>query len=79
MVKHEKACSDNQHTFILFAFDIFGFLAPEVVDLLHRVQMVMHSNAVSSRSVSVVFTRIGFASQKNLAVELVACLSSIHV
>jgi len=38
VVKHEKACSDNQHAFILFAFDTFGFLAPEVVNLLHRVQ-----------------------------------------
>jgi len=23
MVKHEKACYDNQHTFIPFAFDMF--------------------------------------------------------
>ena len=35
VVKHEKACSDNQHAFIPFAFDTFGFLALEVVDLLH--------------------------------------------
>jgi len=28
MIKHEKTCSDNQHAFISFAFDIFGFLAP---------------------------------------------------
>jgi len=42
MVKYEKTCSDNQHAFIPFAFDTFGFLAPEVVDLLHRVQKVMH-------------------------------------
>jgi hypothetical protein len=28
MAKHEKTYSDNQHVFIPFAFDIFGFLAP---------------------------------------------------
>jgi len=28
IAKHEKACSDNQHAFIPFAFDTFGFLAP---------------------------------------------------
>jgi len=42
MAKHKKACSDNQHAFIPFAFYTFGFLAPEAVDLLHRVQKVMH-------------------------------------
>jgi len=26
--KHEKTCSDNQHVFISFVFDIFGFIAP---------------------------------------------------
>ena len=61
MAKHEKACSDNQHVFIPFVFYTFGFLAPEAVDLLHRVQKVMHSNVISSRSMNVVFTRIGFA------------------
>jgi hypothetical protein len=38
VVKHEKACSDNQHAFIHFAFDTFGFLATEAVDILKRVQ-----------------------------------------
>jgi hypothetical protein len=38
VVKHEKACYDNQHAFIHFAFDTFGFLAPEAVDILERVQ-----------------------------------------
>jgi hypothetical protein len=33
MVKHKKACFDNQHAFIPFAFDTFGFLASDVVDL----------------------------------------------
>ncbi|PNX94523.1 ATPase family aaa domain-containing protein [Trifolium pratense] len=57
----------------------FGFLAPEAVDLLGRVQKVMHSNIVSPRSMNVVFRRIGFAIQKGLAAQLVARLPSIHV
>ena len=79
VAKHEKACSDNQHAFIPFAFDTFGFLAPEVVDLLHRVQKVMHSNVMSPRSMNVVFVRIDFATQKGLAAQLVARLPSIQV
>ncbi|GAU26475.1 hypothetical protein TSUD_294430 [Trifolium subterraneum] len=55
MRKHEKACSDNQHVFVPFAFDTFGFLAPEAVNLLKRVQKVMHSNVVSPRFMNVVF------------------------
>ncbi|KAL8167568.1 LOW QUALITY PROTEIN: hypothetical protein V2J09_009067 [Rumex salicifolius] len=35
--KHDKACRDNGHAFIPFAFDTFGFLAPKVVGLLKRV------------------------------------------
>jgi len=73
VAKHEKARSDNQHAFIPFAFDTFDFLAPETVD--HRVQKVMHSNVMSSRSI--VFTGIGFAIQKGLAAQLVAYLLSI--
>nr|GEV26716.1 auxilin-like protein [Tanacetum cinerariifolium] len=42
VTKHEKACIENRHVFIPFAFDTFGFLAPEVVALLNRVQRVMH-------------------------------------
>jgi len=79
VAKHEKACSDNQHVFISFAFDTFGFLAPDTVDLLHRVQKVMHSNVTSPRSMNVVFTRISFAIQKGLAAQLVARLPSIQV
>jgi hypothetical protein len=30
VAKHEKARSNNQHAFIPFAFDTFGFLAPDV-------------------------------------------------
>ncbi|KAI3506918.1 hypothetical protein L1887_21559 [Cichorium endivia] len=43
--KHEKTCIENQHVFIPFAFDTFGFLAPETVELLNRVQQ-MHDEDV---------------------------------
>jgi hypothetical protein len=72
--KHEKVCSDNQHVFISFAFDTFGFLAPETVDLLKRVQNIM-----SPRSLNVVFRMIGFVIQKGLAAQLVISLPFIHV
>ncbi|MFS7975619.1 hypothetical protein Hanom_Chr10g00882701 [Helianthus anomalus] len=42
--KHAKACADNQHAFVPFAFDTFGSLAPEAVRLLTRVQKVVHSS-----------------------------------
>ncbi|XP_022032741.1 uncharacterized protein LOC110933848 [Helianthus annuus] len=29
--KHAKACADNQHAFVPFAFDTFGSLAPEAI------------------------------------------------
>ncbi|KAK2372319.1 hypothetical protein QL285_073465 [Trifolium repens] len=79
MVKHEKTCSDNQHVFIPFAFDTFGFLAPDAVDLLKMVQKVMHSNVMSPRSMNVVFQRLSFVIQKGLAAQLVARLPFIHV
>jgi hypothetical protein len=40
VAKHERACSNNQHAFIPFAFDTFGFLGPNVVNILKRVQRV---------------------------------------
>nr|GEV67833.1 putative reverse transcriptase domain-containing protein [Tanacetum cinerariifolium] len=61
VTKHEKACIENQHVFIPFAFDTFGFLALEAVELLSRVQRVMHNNVMTPRSTDVVFKRIGFA------------------
>ncbi|KAK2438168.1 hypothetical protein QL285_022979 [Trifolium repens] len=64
VVKHERACPENQYAFIAFAFDTFGFLATEVVDVLKRVQRVRHSNVVSTRSQDVVFKRINFAIKK---------------
>jgi len=66
VAKHEKACTDNQHVFISFVFDIFGFLSPDVVDLLHRVQRIMHNNVMYPRSMNVVFTGINFAIKKDL-------------
>ncbi|GKG18405.1 hypothetical protein Tco_0372703, partial [Tanacetum coccineum] len=33
VTKHKKACIENQHVFIPFAFDTFGFLALEAADV----------------------------------------------
>ncbi|KAK9048234.1 hypothetical protein SSX86_016863 [Deinandra increscens subsp. villosa] len=74
VAKHESACLENQHVFIPFAFDTFGFLAPEAVDFLRRVQRVVHSNSTSPKAHNFVFSRIGFAIQKGLAAQLVARL-----
>ncbi|GAU47853.1 hypothetical protein TSUD_404300 [Trifolium subterraneum] len=49
VAQYEIACSNNQHAFIPFAFDTFGFLAPYVVNILQRIQRVMHRNVVSHR------------------------------
>ncbi|MCI00955.1 5'-methylthioadenosine/S-adenosylhomocysteine nucleosidase, partial [Trifolium medium] len=73
VAKHEKTCSENQHAFIPFTFDTFGFLAPDVVDLLRRVLRVMHNNVVSPNSMDVVFKIIGFAIQKGLATGTAKC------
>ncbi|GKB61712.1 hypothetical protein Tco_0917898 [Tanacetum coccineum] len=76
VTKHDKTCIENQHVFISFAFNTFGFLAPEAVELLSRVQRVMHSNVMTPRSTDVGFKRIGFAIKKELAAQLVAHLPS---
>nr|GEX26858.1 putative reverse transcriptase domain-containing protein [Tanacetum cinerariifolium] len=76
VTKHKKSCIENQHVFIPFVFDTFGFLALEAVKLLSRVQRVMHSNVMTPRSTDVVFKRIGFAIQKGLAAQLIARLPS---
>ena len=76
VTKHERSCMENQHVFIPFAFDTFGFLAPDAVELLKRVQRIMHSNVISPRSSDVVFKRISFTIQKGLAAQLVARLPS---
>ena len=76
VAKHERACVENQHVFLPFAFDTFGFLPPDAVEVLKRVQRVLHGNVMSPRSSNVVFRRIGFAIQKGLAAQLVARLPS---
>ena len=58
-------------------FDTFVFSAPKVVDLLHRVQRIIHSNVMSPRSINVVFTRIDVIIQKDLAAQLVVRMLSI--
>jgi hypothetical protein len=65
--------------FIPFAFDTFGFLAPEAVDLLKMIQKVMHNNIMSHRSMYIVFQRLSFAIQKGLVAQLVARLPFIHL
>ncbi|KAK1410162.1 hypothetical protein QVD17_36697 [Tagetes erecta] len=74
IAKHEKACLDNQHVFIPLAFDTFGFLATEAVNFLTTVQRVIHSNASTPKGQGYVFSRLGFAIQKGVAVQLVARL-----
>ncbi|GJZ63144.1 hypothetical protein Tco_0619565 [Tanacetum coccineum] len=54
VTKHDKACIKNQHVFVHFAFDTFGFLTLEEVELLNRVQRVMHSNVMTPRSTKLV-------------------------
>nr|GEW29921.1 putative reverse transcriptase domain-containing protein [Tanacetum cinerariifolium] len=62
--KYEKACIENQHVFIPFAFDTFGFLAPEAVVLLSRVQRVMHKNVMIHRSMDVVLNVLALQFKK---------------
>jgi hypothetical protein len=57
----------------------FGFLAPETVSLLHRIQKIMNRNVVSLRAINVVFKKIGFAIQKGIAAELVFRLPLSHM
>ncbi|GKB20372.1 hypothetical protein Tco_0854295 [Tanacetum coccineum] len=64
VTKHEKACIENQHVFIPFAFDIFGFLAPEAMELLNRVQRVMNNNVMTPRSTNVFFIRLALQFKK---------------
>ncbi|KAK2438038.1 hypothetical protein QL285_022859 [Trifolium repens] len=79
IVKYERACSKNQDTFIHFAFDTFGFLALDAMNILKRVQRVMHSNAWSPKFQDVVFKRSEFAIQKRLATQLIVRLPFIKV
>ncbi|GJU90525.1 hypothetical protein Tco_1302948 [Tanacetum coccineum] len=77
VAKHEKACLENQHVFIPFAFDTFGFLAPEAGEFLNRVQRVVQSNFSTPKTQNFIFSRIGFAIQKGVAAQLVAHLPAI--
>ncbi|GJU28474.1 putative reverse transcriptase domain-containing protein [Tanacetum coccineum] len=77
VAKHEKACLENQHVFITFAFDTFGFLAPKVDEFLTRVQRVVQSNFSTPKTQNFIFSRIGFAIQKRVAAQLVARLPAI--
>ncbi|GKA14646.1 hypothetical protein Tco_0694292 [Tanacetum coccineum] len=77
VAKHEKACLENQHVFIPFAFDTFGFLAPEADEFLNRVQRVVQSDFSTPKTQNFIFSRIGFAIQKKVAAQLVARLPAI--
>jgi hypothetical protein len=39
--KYEKTCYDNQHHFIPYVFDIFDFITPNVVNLLHKLKYLL--------------------------------------
>jgi hypothetical protein len=75
----QRALTINTFLYIPFAFDTFGFLAPDAIDLLKRIQKVMHSSVVSPKSVNVVFQRLSFGIKKSLAVQLVVGLSFIQM
>jgi hypothetical protein len=74
-----KKYVDNQHSFILFVFDIFGFLAPEAVSSLQRVQKVMTSNIAFPRTVNTIFKIISFVIQKGLTTQHFVRLTSVHM
>ena len=67
VTKHGKLCMENQHVFIPFTFDTFGFLVPDAVMLLNRVQQVMHNNVISLKFMDAINKMIGFTIQKGLA------------
>ncbi|KAJ0535373.1 putative exostosin [Helianthus annuus] len=71
VAKHEKACLENQHVFVPFAFDTFGGLASDAVRLLNRIQKVVNSNSSSLKVSNFVLSRIGFSIQKGVATQLV--------
>jgi hypothetical protein len=51
----KKISKDDQHVFILFIFNIFNFLALEIVNLMKRIQKIMHINVVLPKFMNVVF------------------------
>nr|GEV75486.1 copia-type polyprotein [Tanacetum cinerariifolium] len=72
VTKHKKACIKNQHVFVPLAFDTFGFLAPKAVELLNKVQRVMHimsrflERADKFGEISYEFARIYPIDQKDM-------------
>jgi hypothetical protein len=79
ITKHEKACVENQHVFIPFAFDTFGGFAPEAVRFLKRVKRVVSANCMSPNAGKFVVNRVSFAIQKGLAAQLVARLPAVDM
>jgi hypothetical protein len=67
MVKHEKTCSNNQHAIISLVFDIFDFLAQDVIDLLKTVQRIIHNKIVFAKFMDVIFKMIDFAIKKMIS------------
>ena len=72
--KHAKACTENQHLFVPFAFDTFGSLAPDDVRFLDRVRKVVHNNVTTPRGQDYVYSRICFAIQRGVTAQLIARL-----
>ncbi|KAL5708665.1 RNA helicase [Ranunculus cassubicifolius] len=79
LVKHGNACREAHHHFIPFAFDTFGFLDTEAVELLRRVQKVSMKDMSAAGAVDYVFRRISFFIQKGVAAQLVARLPNLKV
>ncbi|KAJ0523272.1 putative exostosin [Helianthus annuus] len=75
--KHAKACVENQHVFVPFAFDTFGSLASEAIQFLIRVQRVIHNNCSTSGGQGFIFGKLRFTIQKGVMARLVARLPSV--
>ncbi|GJY41681.1 hypothetical protein Tco_0428951 [Tanacetum coccineum] len=73
-----KACLDSfgEHAVHCKELPGFKYRHDMAVELLSRVQWVMHNNVMTPRSTDVVFKRIGFVIQKGLSVQHVARLPS---
>lgn len=61
--KHTKTCSNNQHTFIPFAFDTLDFLVIETVDLIEKIQRLIHNNVIFPPAMNIIFNIIDFTIQ----------------
>jgi hypothetical protein len=60
-----------QHVFISFAF---CFPRPGGCGISEEVQRIVHSNLLTPKTQSFVFSRFNFAIQTEVAAQLVACL-----